>query len=225
MTMKNKYIKRAHISERKFQQIVRLFSTDLDASQIARLTGLNRNTVNRYYRALRERIAVACEAERPFFGIVEVDETWFGPKNVPGKRGRGAGGKTIVFGIHERRGRVFTEVVPDTKKVTLQRIIRGRVTPSSLINSDTWVAYDGLVELGYGHFRINHADDEFARGSTHINGIEGFWGLAKVRLAKFKGVPRETFHLHLKETEWRYNMRHTDKYRTLLRYLRENPLS
>ena len=54
--------------------------------------------------------------------------------------------------------------------------------------------------------------DEFTKGTVHINGIEGFWGLAKVRLAKFKGLPQHTFHLHLKETEWRYNHRHTDKY-------------
>ena len=67
--------------------------------------------------------------------------------------------------------------------------------------------------------------DEFTRGPVHINGIEGFWGLAKVRLTKFKGLPRHTFHLHLKETEWRYNHRHANKYTYLLQYLRKNPLS
>ena len=38
--------------------------------------------------------------------------------------------------------------------------------------------------------------------NIHINGIEGFWSMSKVRLAKFKRVPKYTFHLHLKETEW-----------------------
>ena len=61
-----------------------------------------------------------------------------------------------------------------------------------------------LLYLGYGHVRVDHARDEFTKGPVHINGIEGFWGLAKVRLTKFKGLPRHTFHLHLKETEWRY---------------------
>ena len=51
------------------------------------------------------------------------------------------------------------------------------------------------------------------------------WGLTKVRLAKFKGLPNHTFHLHLKETEWRYNQRRSDKYKTLLTYLRQNPIS
>ncbi len=67
--------------------------------------------------------------------------------------------------------------------------------------------------------------DESYFGATRVNGIEGFWGLAKVRLAKFKGVPKHTFHLHLKETEWRYNHRLEDKYKTLLRYFRENPIN
>ena len=62
-------------------------------------------------------------------------------------------------------------------------IIRGRVDLRAVINSDGWGGYDGLVDLGYGHFRVDHSSDEFTKGAVHINGIEGFWGLAKVRLA------------------------------------------
>ena len=131
----------------------------------------------------------------------------------------------VVFGIFERQGQVYTEIVPDCSRPTLQGIIRGRMDLRTVINSDGWDGYDGLVDLGYGHFRVDHSNDEFGKGAVQINGIEGFWGLAKVRLAKFKGLPRHTFHLHLKETEWRYNHRHADKYKTLLRYLRQNPLS
>ena len=221
----NKYAKRSRISEGKVRQLVRYFAADLTALQAATLSGLNRNTVNRLYRGLREHILVACEAQRPLFGVVEVDESFFGARRVKGRRGRGAYGKTVVFGIFERHGQVYTEIVPDCSKPTLQGIIRGRVDLRAVINSDGWGGYDGLVDLGYGHFRVDHSSDEFTKGAVHINGIEGFWGLAKVRLAKFKGLPRHTFHLHLKETEWRYNNRHADKYQTLLKYLRQNPLS
>ena len=48
--------------------------------------------------------------------------------------------------------------------------------------------------------------------------------MAKVRLAKFKGLPKHTFHLHLKETEWRFNNRASNKVRLLLTYLRKSPL-
>ncbi|MEL7114491.1 MAG: IS1595 family transposase [Pseudomonadota bacterium] len=225
MAMKNRYARRARISEAKTRQLVRCFAADLTALQTAELTGLNRNTVNRFYRALRERIAEACERGRPFFGIVEADESWFGPTRIKGKRGRGAGGKTIVFGIFERQGRVYTEIVPDCSKRTLQGVIRGRVDPSAVINTDGWRGYNGLVDLGYGHKRVDHGEDEFARGAVHINGIEGFWGLAKSRLTRFKGIPKHTFLLHLKECEWRFNHRASDRGKTLLAYLRAKPLS
>ena len=65
--------------------------------------------------------------------------------------------------------------------------------PSTVINSDGWRGYGGLVDLGYGHFRVDHSKNEFTRGAVHINGIEGFRGLAKVRLTKFKSLPRHTF--------------------------------
>jgi transposase-like protein len=224
-SLKNKYIRSSKLSEAKFREVIKLFSADLTATQIARLSGINRNSVNRILRLLRARIVDISEEQRPFFGIIEVDESYFGARRVKGKRGRGAFGKTVVFGIHERGGKVYTEIVDDASKATLQGIIRGKVDVKSVINSDGWRGYNGLVDIGYGHFRVDHSNDEFARGHTHINGIEGFWGLAKVRLAKFKGVPKSTFHLHLKETEWRYNMRHENMIRLLLKICRNNPLS
>ena len=81
-----------------------------------------------------------------------------------------------MFGLYERNGQVYTEIVPDCSKHTLQSIIRGKVTLESVINSDGWKGYNGLVDIGYGHFRVDHSKDEFARGHTHVNGIEGFWG-------------------------------------------------
>ncbi len=155
--MRNRYSFRSRISEKKIREIVRYFAADLTALQAAQLSGLNRNTINRYYHAFRERILWACEAQRPMFGIVEVDESFFGPRRVKGKRGRGAYGKTVVFGVFERDGKVYTEIVPDCSKATLQGIIRGRVDPASVINTDGWRGYNGLVDLGYGHFRVDHS--------------------------------------------------------------------
>ena len=105
------------------------------------------------------------------------------------RRGCGAYGKTVVFGIFERQGQVYAENVADCSRPILKGIIRGRVDPSTVINSDGWRGYNGLIDLGYGRFRVRHSNDEFGKGAVHMNGIEGFWGLAKVRLAMFKGLP------------------------------------
>ena len=86
--MKNKYAKRARISEAKIHEIVRYVAADLTALQAAALSGLNRNTVNRLYRGVRERMLLACEAQRRLFGVVEVDESFFGARRV--KAGGGA---------------------------------------------------------------------------------------------------------------------------------------
>ena len=91
---KNNHSLRSKILEAKIRQIVRLFAVDMDATQTAAVTGLNRNTTNRYLVAIRERIAICCEAESPVKG--EVDESYFGAR-----------GKTIAFVLLKRNGRVY----------------------------------------------------------------------------------------------------------------------
>ncbi len=226
MTMINKYIKRSRISESKFRQLLRLFCLDIDAQKIAKLTGLNRNTVTRYIRLIRERIVELCNRSSPFSGEVEVDESYFGARRIKGKCGRGAGGKTPVFGILQRGGKVYTKIVPNCARKTLQAIIHGKVNPDSIIHSDHWRGYSGLVDMGYKkHYRIRHGHNEFAHGKNHINGIESFWSYAKRRLEKFHGIPKSTFNLHLKECEFRFNNRDQNIYIILLEEFRKYPLN
>lgn len=223
--MRNRLYRRAHVSEVKFKKILRCFALDLTATRTAELAGLSLRAVNAIFGKLRRRIAERCEAEKPLRGTVEVDESYFGARRVRGKQGRGAYGKTIVFGIYRRNGQVQTEIVPDCSKPSLLRALRGRVHPASVVHSDGWTSYDGVVDLGYRkHFRIRKSEHGFANGRTHINGIEAFWSYAKRRLAKFNGIRRTTFYLHLKETEFRFNHRTQDLYRLLRLYLLETPL-
>ena len=222
----NRYYRRSRIAEAKFRLLARHFALDLCAADAAQLTGISHRSVITIFGKIRQRIAEECERQSPFKnGEVEVDESYFGPHRVRGKRGRGAGRKTIVFGLLKRDGKVYTEVVPDCKKATSQAIIRGRVPADAVTHSDTWRGYDGLVDVGYAkHFRVNHARGEFARGASHVNGSESFWSFAKRRLQKFNGVPAETFYLHLKECEWRFNCRSKNLYLELLGLLRQHPL-
>jgi len=220
--MASKYQKRSRISDKKYRQIIRLFCQDLTATQIAELVGLNRNTINHTLDYVRQAIADYCESASPLSGEVELDESYFGPRRVRGRRGRGAGKKTIVFGLLKRQGKVYTQIVPNASRETLKQIVQAKVEPDSTIYSDGWRSYDGLVDWGYKkHYRVHHGQNEFARGTSHINGIENFWGIAKVRLAKLRGLRQEHFYLHLKESEFRYNMRNEDMYHTLLELLRK----
>jgi transposase len=224
--MKNKYIKVTHISERKTREIIRLFCLDIEAKKTAELTGISRPTINRFYCSFRERIAELCEAENPFEnGEVELDESYFGARRVRGMRGRGAKGKIPVFGMLKRGEQVYTQVVKNCSIKELMPIIRGKADTEAVIYSDGFKTYDGLVNYGYKkHFRVKHVENEFVDGRSHINGIENFWGLCKVRLAKFRGVHKHTFFLHIKECEFRYNYRNKNIYLTLLKNFRNNPI-
>jgi len=203
-------LKQAKISKLKIKKIIKHFCVDIIASKTAALLGINRNTINHWYGVFRLAIYAwqMKEFER-MFGEVEVDESYFGAKRKRGyrgklKRGRGTQ-KQPVFGILKRNGSVYTEIIPNCKKDILQAIIRGKIDPSTVIYSDKWRGYDGLVDVGYDkHFRVNHGDNEFSKGNgIHINGIENFWSFTKRRLSKFNGV-KKNFVLHLKDSEWRY---------------------
>ena len=225
MIQKNRYFGRSKLSEAKVRQILRYFAMDLTATDCAALSGVSVRSINTIYLRLRKRMAEQCEKVSPLGGELEADESYFGPRRIRGLRGRGAGQKTVVFGLLKRGDNVYTEIVPDATKRTLQAIIRGKADIASIIHTDRWRGYDGLVDVGFDkHLRVNHGHNEFARGSVHVNGIESFWSYAKRRLVQFNGVPRHTFYLHLKETEFRFNHRHSSLYKALLSLLRSNPL-
>jgi transposase len=226
MTGRNWCFRRSRISAVKSRLLLRLFCLDMEAAKVAQLSALNRNSVNLYFRHFRERIAALCEAESPLRGAIETDESYFGGRRVRGKRGRGAFKKVPVFGLLKRRGKVYTQIVPDYSRAALTAILKGKVALGSVIYSDAWKGYSGLVDLGYKkHHRVDHGSNEFVKRKAHINGIENFWGLAKMRLAKFLGLNRTTLHLHLNECEFRFNHRRDNLYRLLLKEFKSNPLN
>ena len=227
--MKNKYSKSAHISEKKFREILKSFSLDLPASKTSELTNINRNTINRYFNEFRNKIfSFLGEKNQKKYtekGVFELDESYFGAKRVRGKRGRGAAGKTPVFGLLKRDGNVYVEIVENCSKEELMPIIQGKILEGSTINTDGWKAYNGLILNGYDHYRVFHSHNEFARGKCHVNGIEAFWSFCKRRLAKFNGLSDEKFLLHLKECEFRWNYRDENLYKVLLKLLKNNLLN
>lgn len=220
-------ISRIRISAKKFNLIVRCFALDMTARDTSVLTYLNRNTINRYYAMLNYLICTDAYEERLAGGLmngIEIDESYFGAKRVRGKRGRGAGGKTIVLGLRKRQGRVYADVIPNAQKITVMPIIRRVVQSGSDIYTDGWRSYDALAAYGYNHKTVKHHEDEFVHGDSHVNGIESYWSWTKRRSTKFNGVKKTEFNLFLLESEWRFNHRGTIEtdVRRLLREFRRN---
>ena len=98
-------------------------------------------------------------------------------------------------------------------KETIRKVKRG-----SLIYTDKYKSYDGLVMYGFRHKRIDHSE-RFANGKVYINGIEGFWSYVKERLKKYHGVSPKTFPLYIKELKFRYNNQGKDLFEELVKLL------
>lgn len=213
------------LSTYKIKKIIQCFCIDIDATKTALLLDINRNTINRWYGIFRQEIyEYQIKQKNLLFGSIEVDESCFGAKRQRGyhgklKRGRGTLKSLSLVSLKDK-GESILKIVPDCKKATLQAVIKGKVDLDSVIYSDGWRGYNGLVDVGYAkHFRVNHGNNEFARGQCHINGIESFWSFTKRRLAKFNGVTAN-FELHLKECEWRWNQNIDDLQRHLWSLIR-----
>jgi len=221
---KNKYVKGTHILERKFRQLIKCFSLDLNAYETSNITKISHTTCKKIFKKLRIYIYNNLLENTMNDGEFELDESYFGAKRVRAKRGRGAAGKSPVFGLLKRDGNVYVQIVKNCSKAELMPIIEGKIFEGSTIHTDGWKAYDGLVLNGYDHYRVFHSKDEFVRGKSHVNGIESFWSFTKRRLSQFNGLRDEMFYLHLKESEFRFNNRHNNIYVILLKNLRENNL-
>jgi len=109
--MVKSYQKRFRISEKKFRELLRYFSSDLVAIRISEFTKISRQTISKLIKEIRIQIANYCEEKVNFndckVKIFQFDESYFGARGVKGKRGRGAGGKIPVFGMLKRDCNVY----------------------------------------------------------------------------------------------------------------------
>jgi len=215
---KGSILERMKIPFNKFVLALKLFELEIPVLKACKELELSYNTVHKLFMVIRVKIYKKSSEDNLLKGEVEADESYFGGKKK-GKRGRGAKSKIPVFGILERKGKVKVEIVKDVKSETLLKETIRKVKRGSLIYTDKFRSYDGLVMYGFRHERIDHSK-RFANGKVYINGIEGFWSYAKGRLLKFHGLSPETFKYYLKELEFRYNNRNENLFDKIVEAVR-----
>ncbi|NGP87698.1 IS1595 family transposase [Aliifodinibius halophilus] len=196
--MNNKYVNRGKISEYKFRELVRLFALDLTATQIAELSGLNRNTVNRYLKGIRQRLAAYCYKQAPF-EVSYMEQIGEGCQN------------NFCLGICEENSNVYACIVEE--KACMNPGIQKQHCLDVILNfsenKQVWL--------------VDRRELQKVKPDK-ISCIDGFRGFLKSRLEKFKGIHQETYILHLKESEFRFNNPKEELYRMMLKIFRRDPL-
>lgn len=196
--------------------ILHYFSLEIPANKTARDLEFSYGKVRRKYMQYRQEICDYLEQEfSKLSGEIECDESYFGGKRK-GNRGRGAQGKVTVFGMLERKGKIYTTLVDDVSAETLMNEIKKHAEKGSVFYSANWriKSYKSLTFYGK-HITVDHGS-YFANGRRHINGLEGFWSFAKERFLKYHGVSKKHFLTYLKEMEFRYNYRKENLFHFLI---------
>ena len=193
--MKNKYVVRSRISEAKFRQIIKYFSLDLQANQIAELTGLSRNSINSYIKAIR--IAIANQTDPKHSHIkLQADQ--------------------LLFGINKQNNMIHIYHIPYEMHKTIRNHIKGKSTQK--ISNIATIHYHSILDFTHKkHYNLIIEDK--------IVDTSFFWGYIKMRLMRFRGISSDSIYLHLKECEYRYNNRDEDLYKLMLKIIRQAPLN
>jgi len=206
---------RSHTPLQKWFYAMYLFCTTrhgVAAKELQRQLGVSYPTAFRMAHIIREYMG-SVDGDPPLTGHVEVDETYVGGRRKGGKKGftgRGAKGKTIVMGILERDGQIFTKVISNASRLSLIPPIFERIKAGTEISTDEWPPYRILKNLGYDHHMVHHAAKEYSRGDVHVNGLEAFWSMLKRSIrGTHIHISRKHLPKYLGEFEYRYNLRKT----------------
>ena len=209
--MKDTPFERSTTPLQKWFYAMYLFTTSrhgVPAKELQRQLGVTYKTAWRIGHEIRKYMA-NIDGDNGLSGTVEADETYIGGKRK-GTRGRGAGNKTVVFGMIEKGGDAMTKVITRATTAQLQGNIIQNGEKGSTIHTDEWSAYRGLGQIAYSHETVEHGKKEYARNGVHVNAVEGFWSQIK---RSIKGthvhVSKQHMEKYLGEFEFRYNLRKT----------------
>jgi transposase-like protein len=217
---------------------VATFTPGISAVQLQRQLGLNSHDTA-WYLLHRLRKGMVNDTRTKISGLVEVDETFIGGPEK-GKRGRGAGNKSLVVGAVEvlvyqdkngdrceRAGRLRLALIPDATQGSLGSFLTDNVMPKSRIRTDGWKGYsDAALEDFIHHVRIVRSGQLAHKRFPHIHRV--FSNLKTWLNGTHHGVDPKYLPSYLDEFVFRFNRRQTPMaaFQTLLGItLQKKPLT
>jgi transposase-like protein len=213
----------SHIKMHIWLQAIFLISSSkkgVSSNQLSRVLGITLKSAWFLSHRIREAMKSGSFTPMGGLGIVEADETYYGPKKevatkstsgrefTGGKKGRGVANKRVIVSLVERGGEVRSFHVDRADKATVAKIVTENVAKEATLFTDEsrlYVGADGHVAL---HNTVHHASGEYARGIVNTNTIEGYFSIFKRGM---KGVYQHCDERHLQrylaEFDFRYNSR------------------
>jgi transposase len=228
--MKNKYLKGAHISERKVRELLKLFCDDLTATQIANISGISRITVNAYLKLIRSHITLHSEERLPMAGRPVRQAAVNGKKLAedfsPDLAAIEVAMKKPFYGVQNFNGSIFVEKLsPEDPQEVFDWIKSGGLRNPDVLHRYNLEYYKGLIDFNSVKlYRIADGIPRLANVKSAVDEVELFWNMLKSRLVKFRGLNGNTLNLHVKETEFRFNHRNEDIFELLVDVFHNRPL-
>lgn len=137
-------------------------------------------------------------------GIVEVDETYTGPKREKGKWGK----KYAVLTLIDRDTGVARSFHVDrANQATILPILRKNLDKEARVVTDDSGIYRNLHKE-YEHAFVVHSKKQWGRGEIHSNTVEGFYSIFKRGM---KGVYQHCSEKHLHRYAAEYDFRYSNR--------------
>lgn len=164
----------------------------------------------------RLRVGFACPIFKTMLKeFVEIDETFIGGSNLnrhknkkpPKTQGRNWKDKIPVWGAIEKGGNLICQVVPDTKKRTLEPIIEANIEKGATVCTDEWLAYKDLGKW-FNHQIVIHQLKQYVNGETTTNRIENSWShLKRCLYGTYHQISKKHSQGYIDEFTLRFNAR------------------
>jgi transposase-like protein len=152
--------------------------------------------------------------------VIEADETYLGKRegkqSKPDSFVNGFGWvkhprretQRKIVALVERGGPARSFVVDSVNKETVTKILFTNADRASVLNTDEAAVYQAPGANYADHQAVNHGNDEYVRGRTHTNTVEGYFSIFKRGM---KGVYQHCseahLHRYLAEFDFRYSNR------------------
>ncbi len=166
------------------------------------------------------RLQLACGEDMDALqGVVEADETFIDGKEEnkhTHKKVKGGATKQIVFGMRERGGRLKAMHVESRKAEVLEKAIYENVEKGSIVCTDDYGGYRGIIGSGrwpydYNHKAVNHSAKEYVNGMASTNSVESVWAVLKRGYhGTYPHMSEKHLNRYIQEFAGRFNIREMD---------------